>query len=183
MEIADQIRDLKGAAERASAAVWEIQISAGENIFGSDALPREMPEPLHLVLRSLERELHGIGELASGLFERLCAGPSHKLLAGKPLSQEEYYLVRASGVDFGGAKDLGLTDLTDYEVYRMLCYEDDRRWSYINVHLSPRDPQSQQVSARFGCPPEECRRRFLRPEQETFFRDRFPKVYERFSND
>jgi hypothetical protein len=87
------------------------------------------------------------------------------------------------GMDFGGAQELGLTELNDYEIYRMLCYEDDQRFGYINVHLTPRDSEARRASARFGRPPEECRRRYLRPEQLAFFRDRLPDIYERFSDD
>lgn len=181
--LADQLRDLIGAADRASAAVRDIRAWAWENVVASDVVPRETPEPLQSYLTGLERDLGETGELARALFDRLSSDPSRKLLSGQPLSREEYYLVRALGVDCGGAQEVGLTDLADYEVYRMLCYEDDQRWSYINVHLPPREPQPQQVGARFGRAPEECRRRNLRPDQVTFFRDRLPEIYRRFSDD
>jgi hypothetical protein len=179
---ADQLRDLIGAADRASAAVRDIRAWAWENVVASDVIPRETPEPLQSYLTTLERDLGGMGETARRLFGRLSSEPSGKLLAGRPLSREEYYLVRALGTDFGGAQELGLSDLADYEVYRMLCYEDDQQWSYINVHLSPREPQAQRIAARLGRPPEECRRRHLRPEQVIFFRDRLPEIYKRFSD-
>ncbi|HEX7114915.1 MAG TPA: hypothetical protein VF193_07270 [Steroidobacter sp.] len=180
---ADQLRDLIGAAERASAAVRYIRAWVWENVVAGDVVPRVMPEPLESHLTGLEHDLGGIGELARALFGRLSSDPSGKLLAGWPLSREEYYLVRALGVDFGGARELGLTDLADYEVYRMLCYEDDDQWSYINVHLRPREREPRRIGARFGRPPEECRRRALRSEQVTFFRDRLPEIYKRFSDD
>lgn len=178
----DQLRDLIGAADRAADAARDIKAWASQEAMGSDKLPLEMPETLSSRLTAIERDLGEIGELAGALFARLSVDPSGKLLAGRPLSREQYYLVRALGVDFGGAQEVGLTDLSDYEVYRMLCYEDDQRFSYINVHRSPRDPPSKRVGARFGMSPEECRRRYLRPEQVTFFRDRCPEIYQRFSD-
>jgi hypothetical protein len=142
-----------------------------------------MPEPLASHLAGLHRDLGRLRELAQALFQRLCSDPSAKLLAGRPLSREDYYLCRAMGVDLGSAQELGLVDLADYDVYRMLYYEDDRRVSYINVHLALRDPQPERVGAHFGRAPEECRRRYLRSEQVEFFRDRLPAVFVRFSDD
>ena len=179
----DQLRHLVDAADQASAALRDVGAWACENVVASDVLPRQMPEPLVSHLTTLERGLGTIRELAGALVGRLCSGPSVKLLAGRPLSREEYYLCRAMGVDFGGAQELGLAEFADYEVYRLLCYEDDQRVSYINIHLAPRGPQQQRVGAQFGRPPEECRRRYLRPEQLAFFRDRLPEVYRRFSDD
>ena len=180
---ADQLRDLIGAADRASGAVRDVEAWAWEHVVASDVLPRQLPEPLGAHLTALERDLNAIRELARALFGRLCSDPSGKLLAGRMLSREEYYLCRAMGVDLGGAQELGLTELADYEVYRMLCYEDDQRFCYINVHRALDDPQPQRVAARFGRSPENCRRRYLRPEQLAFFRDRLPEVYSRFSDD
>lgn len=176
----NQLRDLVGAADRAAEAARDISAWASEEVVPSDVLPRKMPEPLGTRLTALECDLDEIDKLAAALFARLSSDPSARLLAGRPLSREPYYLVRALGVDFGGAQELGLIDLSDYEIYRMLCYEDDQRISHINVHLSPRDPLSQRIGVRFGRSPEECRRRYLRPEQVTFFRDRCPEIYEIF---
>jgi hypothetical protein len=164
---ADQLRALTSAVDRASAGV--------------DVLARQMPEPLGEHLTALYRELNTIHMLAQALLDRLFSGPFEKLVKGWTLSQEEYYLCRAMGVNLDGAHELGLTELADYEVYRMLCYEDDRRFCYINVHLAPLDPEL--VSLRFGCPPEECHRRHLRPEQLAFFRERLPDIFRRFSDD
>jgi len=178
-----QLRDLLGAADQAATALRGVTSLAWENVVAGDCLPRLMPEPLASHLTALERDLSTIRDTAGKLFSRLCSEPSGDFLRGVPLSREEYYICRAMGVDFGGAQELGLTELADYEVYRLLCYEVDQRFSYINVHLAPRDAQLRQVGARFGRPPEECRRRYLRPEQLVFFRDRLPDVYRRFSDD
>jgi hypothetical protein len=104
-----------------------------------------------------------------------------KFIKGMPLTREEYYLCRAMGVDFGTARELGLSCIDDYEVYGMLCYEDDKWIGYINVHLTSRDREAERQALRLGRSPEECRRRFLRPEQDAFFREHLPGVYARFA--
>ena len=87
------------------------------------------------------------------------------------------------GVDFGTARELGLSSIDDdYEVYGMLCYEDNEWIGCINLHLAPRDRETEQHALRFGRSPEECRRRFLRPEQDAFFRKHLPDVYARFAS-
>jgi hypothetical protein len=119
--------------------------------------------------------------------DRYSMEPFNTYLEGRPLSREQSYVCRALGLDLGTAREVGLVDVDDYDVYRMLCYEDDRRWAYINIHLVPPEPirlgPVTRIRMRFGRAPEECRRRFLQPEQHDFFREHLPDVYARFLSD
>src|SRR5262249_4305371 len=98
------------------------------------------------------------------------------------LTREEYYLCRAMGLDFGTAREGGLAVLDDYEVYRMLCYEDEAWRGYINIYLEPRASSPTPLAVRFGRSPAECRRSCLRSDQAAFFREHLPSVYQRFAD-
>ena len=108
---ADQLRDLADAADHALAALRDVGAWAWQHVVASDVLPRQMPEPLGSHLTAVERNLSMVRELARALFGRLCSEPSGNLLAGRPLSREEYYLCRAMGVDFGGRRSLASSSL------------------------------------------------------------------------
>jgi hypothetical protein len=150
-------------------------------------LSRAVPEDDRSLLRALHADLAECRQSAEQAMDRYSMEPFNTYLEGRPLSREQYYVCRARGLDLGTAREVGLVDVDDYDVYRMLCYEDEKSWTYINIHLAPREPirpgQVTRIGMRFGSAPEECRRRFLRPEQHDFFRDRLPDVYERFRTD
>jgi hypothetical protein len=161
------------------------------NIVADDVVPREVPEPLASHLKALAQELDRARGAAAQAFDRYSDGPLEKMLHGWLLSREEYYLCRAMGMDFGTARELGLSEFEDYDVYRMLRYEDDKRLTYINVHEvqetlqkeTPPEGVTEKIHLRFGSPPEECKRRYLRPEQQEFFLNYLPRVYARFSKE
>ncbi len=66
---------------------------------------------------------------------------------------------------------MGLAKVTDYELFRNLCYEDDQRWCYINVGQG------------IGVAPEELRLMNLGAEQRAFFETHMPDVLVRFRQD
>jgi hypothetical protein len=181
---ADEIRDILRAIER---ALRELTSDLWDNTTASDVWPRKLPGDAGSLLGTLHAELDQCRQSAHEAFDRYSSGPCANALTGRPLSREQYYLCRAMGADFGTAPEVGLAGLDDYGVYQMLCYEDDERWAYIDIHLAPRKPTrpgpSTRVSARFGRAPKECRRRYLRPEQHDFFREHLPDVYDRFLTD
>lgn len=133
--------------------------------------------------QTLHQSINSIRKLASCAEERYRRGPLRTFVAGKKLSPEEYYVLRAQGVSVGSCRELGLIAFDDYDVHEMLCYENDSKWTYINVGEKPRDPALTKVGCRIGCSPEECSLKSLRPEQEAFFREYLPHVYERFADD
>jgi hypothetical protein len=178
-----EVREILAAINRAHQAADDLSRWTWDNVVGHDVVPRQLPQPVDSHLNTLQREIHEIRQLADHAFDRYSSGPSGRALAGMPLTQEEYYLCRAKGADFGTAREIGLIGFDDYECYRMLCYEDDAWRGYINVNLEPRDPESRRVGMRFGRSPEECKRRFLSPEQDAFFREHLPEVYKRFADD
>lgn len=175
------LRDIKAAAGRADEAVRRISEWLWHNVVGNDVLPREMPEPIRSHLAAVAEELYAIRRLADSALDYF---PPHtlKLLQGVPLSREEYFLCRASGVHFGTAVQLGLSSFDDYYVYRMLCYQDDECEGYINIKETLLDPDNPDIRLRFGLAPEQCKRRHLRCEQRTFFQKYLPSVYARFSD-
>lgn len=179
----DELREILSATDLAEQALRDLHRYLWDNVVASDVWPRELPEDLRNCLEALTREIEKCSRAAEKAFERCSSVPINKVLAEVPLSREQYYLCRAMGMDLGTAREVGLIDFDDYQIYRMLCYEDDNRWAYINIHLAPREPHPTQVAARFGRPPEEFRRRFLRPEQHDFFREFLPDVYKRFRID
>lgn len=177
-----EIRNILSTIDRADQALQNVTQWAWDNVVGRDVVPRALPEPVKSYLDALQGQLHEVRRAADQAFSRLSSEPSGKALAGLPLTREEYYLCCAMGIDLGTAREVGLVGFDDYEVHQMLCYEDDEWRGYINVHLAPRGPEPTRVAARFGRCPEECRRRFLRPEQHSFFREHLPVVYRRFAD-
>jgi len=73
------------------------------------------------------------------------------------------------GVEFGTAREVGLLGFDDYEIYRMLCYEDDLGKA-TSRSSGTRDPSRIALRQDSDRPPEECWRRFLKPDQAAFFR-------------
>ncbi len=180
---AKEIRDIDSAIDQADQALRDVTDWIWAHVVASDVWPRTLPESVASHLDTLHGQLNQIRRAADKAFSRLSSEPSSKAIAGLPLTREEYYLCRAMGADFGTAKEVGLIGFDDYEIYQMLCYEEDSRRCYIDVHLAPRDPQSTRPAVRGQRSPEECRRRCLRPEQHGFFREHLPGVYERFADD
>lgn len=177
---AEEIRENLNSARRALEAFRKIEMWASRNV----------PEALESHLAALSRELNEVSSNAEQAVERYWAEPMEKVLAGFPLSREQYHICRAMGMNIGTAREVGLSGWDDYEVYRMLLYEDDKQYVYINIHEKPREAVRledgsivSKAHLRFGQSPEECRRRFLRPEQQTFFVEYLPDVYARFSEE
>ncbi len=88
--------------------------------------------------------------------------------------------MRAWGVDYGSAAVLGIGDLDDYEVFRMLHIEADGEAFFLNVGRDEQPVRANRVSLKFGRRPEEVRVSALPPRQRDFFRTRLPSIYERF---
>jgi len=182
-----EIQSIGESVNKAHNAMGEITQWLYRNVVGNDVLPREMPEPLNANLAALAEELDAVRRAAENASSYFAPGPL-ALLHGLPLSRAEYFIYQARGMEFGTAREVGLSRFDDYYVYQMLCYQDEESRGYINVNLTPIDPNSSTdgvrvVGMRFGRAPEECRRRHLRPEQEHFFRQYLPTVYVRFSED
>lgn len=135
-----EVRDILSAIDQADRALRDVTHWIWANVVADDVWPRTLPESVASHLDMLRGQLDQIRRAADEAFSRLSSEPSRKALLGLPMTREEYYLCRAIGVDFGTAQEVGLVGFNDYEIYQMLCYEDDSRRCYINIHLAPRDP-------------------------------------------
>lgn len=176
---AQEIREISASATRALDAVRMIE----RQVSGSAP---ESRESLSVLFRALDQ----VRNAADQAFQRYSSEPAGKWFGGLPLSREQYYVCRAMGVDFGTAREVGLSEWNDYDVYCNLCYEDEKRFVYINIHETPSEVVQLEdgsavttVHMRIGQSPEECKRRCLRPEQQTFFVKYLPDVYARFSEE
>jgi hypothetical protein len=85
------------------------------------------------------------------------------------------------------AREFGLSRVSDFEVFSMMCYEDERSWTHINPGLcappSWKPGGVRQVPTEFGRAPEECSLSRLRPEQLAFFERYLPHVLARFGRE
>jgi hypothetical protein len=171
-----ELRQAAQAAEEATEATTVITNWLWSHVAGADVFPPNLPEELRSSLDALGTALReltdGIGE---GL-DRVLWRPFGKLLNGRLLSREEYYLIRAMGVDFG----VVVSESDDYEQFRMLHVQTKEESFYINFGGAPRDPSSHRVAARFGKPPEEVDVSDLRPAQRRFFQKHRSDHYARF---
>ena len=175
IEWTQQLRAVSEALEPLHGVLGELDRWLWQHVVASDDLPRKLPDEIADLLQRLGEGLQAGESAASEAFQRFSARPLAKFLAGMRLSEEEFYILGGMGV-----LPLGLTDVTAFEAFSMLYYEDDRRHGYINPAEIPRQPGYPKL--RFGIIPEEVCMKFLRPEQDTFLRTRFPELYARFSH-
>jgi hypothetical protein len=169
--------------EAALETVHMLQPAVSETM-ASDVFPQESPEPGTSLLRTLYHEVDQARTLARHLSERLIFRPADRFVRGQLLSVEEFHASHSAGVNISPNRaGLGLpapAHVTDYELYRLLHYEDDHWIGMINPALAPRDLSSGFIGMRVGRPPEELLRAGLRPEQEAFFAEHMPEVLARF---
>ena len=150
----------------------------------SDVWPPEPPEPGTSLHYTLYYELQRARKEAIDLCERLSSRPAADFLDGRLLSAEEFHALGADGITWPDRAAIGLAapaDVTDYELYRLFHFEDDRWRGLINPAAKPRDQSSGRIGLCIGRPPEEIPRAQLRPEQEEFFAKHLPQVLARFA--
>lgn len=120
----------------------------------------------------------------------------HNALRGSPirmmlstnrlnLTEVQYHLLRAAGVELPTGKELGISPVTDYELYRMCIYEDESGICFMHPNEKPpaevvKDSNgSFAIRPRMAISPEETAIEHYRPEQETFFAENRPDVLAR----
>jgi hypothetical protein len=176
----EKLRAIAASVEDAQRSLAVLDKWLWETIVARDVWPQELPAGAAAPLQQLESELAKIQEAQREAFEYYFAGLVQRWFKAKPLTREEYHLVAACVGSFMTAKQLGLSEIDDYDVYSLLCYEDDTCWCYIDPFARPRDPSSGTVGLRVGRPPEELKASALRPEQREFFARYFPEALARF---
>ncbi len=134
------------------------------------------------LLPALRREAERIHKTAEAVNERTVRQPARKLLQGRPLTEQEYYLVRTGGVHLNTAHQLGFSPVDEYRLYRHLCYEDDRRICCINPEPKQTNVDDNAVTIQLGCTPEELHTQHLRPDQKAFFQEHLPELLARFQD-
>jgi len=178
---AAEIKAIQKSAEHMTDAAGEFSTWLDEAAGGRTEDPEGIRERARGFLTLLRQELQQVSQGGVSLFKQLCSGPVAKLLAGAPLTREEWLLLQAMGIPLVTAKAIGVAPLDDFALLSLLRWEDGARQAYINPDLSPTAPPEGQPGLRFGVAPEEVRVSALRPEQRAFFRRYWPAVFARFT--
>jgi hypothetical protein len=140
----------------------------------------------HDSARPLRDCLLEIKKLADALDNEFCRSWIAKLAGVQPMTEKEYYLMRASGCEGYTAKGFGLVEVSDYEVFKHFYYEDDEKRCHINpAEQRPTfemDPETGKGFIRMSCGryPEELQAKYLRPEQRAFLAKHLPAILARF---
>lgn len=143
---------------------------------------------IETALSELAAQVRARQQGAEDLHDRMVIAPLRHMFSGDRLNltEEEYYLVRAAGFGFITPKSLGVSPVTDFEVYRLSVYEDANTVCFMdpdenpNVEtVDPNKPGRITIRLRAAISPEETERRYYRPEQEQFFAKYRPDVLTR----
>lgn len=169
------IRQLGPSVERLEVALGQLARWASDELVSRDCLTVDggYPEPFATLFKRLSQGVEEVRRRAAAIEERY-ADPILRALQNWHLTEEQFHIVRAAGLDmlelleFPSSIELP----RDYRTLELLYCKGDRLGGYINV-------QKRQGESRFGAHAEYCERRRLRPEQLEFFRSYFPDVYAR----
>jgi len=140
--------------------------------------------PLLHRLRDQIREICGD---AIWLHETMCAAPIRTAfsLERMNITEEQYWFLRAAGLEFITAKGLGIAPLSDFEVYKNCVYEDDKTVCFLDPDETPevksvnKKTGRTSIRIRLARSPEECHLKHFRPEQKQFFAKYRPDVLAR----
>ncbi|HXB67508.1 MAG TPA: hypothetical protein VNY05_04655 [Candidatus Acidoferrales bacterium] len=170
--VIEMSRGVRGTVGALRQCLWQ-------NVVADDVFPRSLPVEVESLFSSLHQEIEAIERASSKALDRCRDLPVHLALKGRMLSREQYHLLAATGFAITSAESIGLSEVDDYEIFALFCYEDDERFCYINPLEKPRSP-GEGIKIRFGVPPEELSVGNLRPEQVSFFEKRLPHILARF---
>ena len=136
---------------------------------------------------SLRGQLHKIKSLAFKLHETLISNPIRTAFSKDriSLSEQDYWLLRAQGLKLFTAKRVGISPVSDYEVYKNCIYEDEEKVCFLDPdetsEVETVDKKTGHIKIRFRISrsPEELELKHLRPEQKEFFAKYRPDVLAR----
>ena len=139
------------------------------------------------LLQRVKKAMEQIQMEADRLHEEMCLVPVRTMFSMDrlKLSKQQYWLLRAAGVEIFTAKRLGICPVDDYDVYRNCIYEDDKRVFFVDPNETPnmetpdKEARVIRVRARIACSPEETALQHYRPEQKRFFSKYRPDVLAR----
>jgi len=165
-----QIGELNWLIEAAIDDLHEFEKASGERVEAEDS-----DQPLLQQLKNIKAAAHRLHDV-------LCVAPIRTAFSVNRMNitRQQYWLLRAAGLTFPTAKDLGICNVDDYEVYRNSIYEDD-------VMVCLMDPNektgSTKIRIRLAMSPEELNIKNLRPKQKEFFKRNRPDVLERMQKE
>ena len=153
----------------------------------------ELMEPIEIkrACGKIYQEVRYLIEISNDIRYYFCSQPVDKLIGGRPLTIEEFYLLAAMG-------DIHISSRTgneeSYEEFRHYLYEDDERRGYIIPSqkpdpLPPISPTSNGIiwhkthPLQIGLTPEDVRISYLKEDQKNYFEKYFPQVFCRFKNE
>jgi hypothetical protein len=113
---ARELKELIDGVGRARQAGAELSEVLWREVVADDVRPQELPRSLASPLTLLREELANLERVAGEAFSRYSSVPTAKFWGGHQLTREDYYVLRAMGLDFGSAVEIGLTDVDDYTV-------------------------------------------------------------------
>ena len=168
--LAEHLARISGTAESVARMLKQLQ----EDEISMTDFRESLPTLIHDVER-----LH---KVARAVNERMVHRPALKVWRGKPLTEQEYYFMRAAGVLMNSAHQLGLSPVDEYELHRHFCYEDDQKFCYVHPGPKPKKSRGRRIQLKVGCVPEQLSAQHLRPEQKAFFEEYLPELLARFQN-
>lgn len=168
--------------EHAGKVVRQLQGRLRADLGDAGAPKRELIQSVWSHVAQLNELIKTAREAAEDARDRYALSPTARYLRGDLLSREEYSLLVAMDVGPPTAKDLGLGGFDDYDVFRLLHYDDRASdvTCYINPDLRPRGGGERKLAIFCGRAPEELRLDALRDDQREFFEKYLPEVHARF---
>jgi hypothetical protein len=139
-------------------------------------------------LSELRGKVRALQASADRVHDKMAIAPLRHMFSADRLNltEKEYYLARAAGLGFITPKSLGVSPVTDFEVYRLSVYEDANTVCFMDPNensnvetVDPKRPDHISIRLRGAISPEETERKYYRPEQEQFFAKHRPDVLSR----
>lgn len=148
-------------------------------------------ENIQKPLSRFRENMREIRRGAEQLHEELYIVPIRKFFSveRRNITEQQYLIARAAGLGLPTAHELGISPVSDYEVYCNCVYEDDRSVCFIDPDETPQvktvDKRTGKTSIRIrlALSPEETRLAHYTPEQREFFAKYRPDVLTRAQQD
>lgn len=148
-------------------------------------------ENIQKPLDRFRENMREIRRSAEQLHEELYTVPIRKICSveRRNITEQQYLLARAAGLGLFTAQGLGISPVSDYEVYRNYVYEDDEAVRFMDPDETPdvKTPNKKtggyRIRIRLACSPEETGLAHYTPEQREFFAKYRPDVLARAQQD
>jgi len=143
------------------------------------------------LLDQLRKDIREIQQSTDQFINEFLIGPFKKIFSRdrRNITEREYLLAQAAGLQLPTAQSIGITPVSDYEVYLNCVYEDDKVILLMNPNETPQivtvDEQTDniRIRIRLASSPEETNLAYYTPEQREFFAKYRPDVLKRAQQD